>query len=613
MFIVTRTIAAPAILCGLLGLALPAAGSERVQIGVFEPGSMMALELDRLVPAARLVVEINGQPVTTPFGVTGHILSLTVPRDLRGVMHDVVVYAETAQGLDQIGIWEFETRTGAWDLFAAIQTEAGMRGSRTGQESYASGGGRIDFDLDDARFRGGLSFTLRETGPDRFEIGDWFLERRFAVMGQTGYARAGSHYYSTDGNLIDQGSRRGLSFRVAAPTGRHDSSLFALQTTQGTTSENLSGLGDADDRVAGVLTAFHPLPGSALRLSFAGFEGRAPDLPDGTAGVVQGQGIALSGPLGSRADFRLSADRTRWGAGSTEGMAYSAETNVGLLPPGDQNSLTLTLAYDRFDLDYYSPLNPNQITGEETVTVGLAQYMPDWDWALEAAVARTNVGGAASDPVDRLGRVSFQTTYAPQVFTGGFLNGTSFFFGAEMLQQDRIHTPAGAPAPGDNRIWQFSLGMDRFRPDHSFALLYTYDIFEDRTGSGQHDRIHGLEGLLSLTPSDRFSTSLGGDLELSNGVAGRYWQATAFANMSYDILPDKLTYGLELGLEHYEDTSLTDGRYVAQELAWNLHRNHAVVLSADWGRGGTRPALAGADGWVFGLALRSDFSVARYR
>ena len=595
-----------------------AQSADRVQLGVFAPGSTLQIPLDSIVPATRLEVVIDGEIITSPFGVSGSTLSLAVPRTLSGVVHDIVVYETGPAGRTRIGTWEFETVEGAWDYFASVHIESGLRASGNERESYTRGGGRLDFDLDDGRSRGGLSFTLRET-PDpatgsRVDIGDWFLESRLTFAGDSMRLRLGNHYYYADGHLIDEASRRGFSVRLTDPGGGYDASLFTLQPSQQVTTDNLTGLSDPSDRVTGLLASFAPVPGSGLRTSLTAYGGLAHDLPDGGAGEVSGAGLAFATPLGRSADFLLTWDKTTWdsGTGATTAQAFGAEANFTLRDGGD-SSLGLTLGYDFIEEGYHSALNPDLIAGEETLTLALAHSAPEWNWELEAAYARTNAGAPVGTPEDHLGRLSFTASYAPQVFTGGFLNGSSFFFGAEVLTTDRIDSPPGSIAPSDNTIWSLSLGMDRFRPDHSFALLYTYDRFEDRTGAGLHEEVHGLEGLVSFTPSDRFNASFGADIEWHQTATGDFWQAEAQASLSYELIPDKLTYALEFGVEDYENPAIPDGAWLGTELAWDVFDSHALVVSADYGRGSKSYALAGGDGWVFGIALRQELALARYR
>lgn len=607
-----------ALLVGLISAPAFAQRTDRVQLGVYEAGSIIQIQLDRIVPATRLQIIVDGDIVSSPFGVRGQTLSLTVPRTLNGVLHDMIVYEITPSGRERLGIWEFETAEGAWDYFASIQMESGIRAAGNARESYARGGGRLDFDLDDGRSRGGVSFTLRETPDpvtgDRVEIHDWFLESRLGFAGQAASMRLGNHYYSADGSLIDESSRRGFSFKFGDPDRSYDAALFALQPSLSSDANNLTGLSNPNDRVTGFLASAHPFGSPGLRLTLAGFDGKTHDLPDGGAGTVRGAGLALSGPLGRSADFLLAYDATEWnsGTGATRAKAVSSEVNVELLDTGAR-TLTFGIGYDNVEQGYHSALNPDLIAGEETLSFSLASYGPTLDWQLEAAYARTNAGAPASNPEDRLGRLGFTASYSPDVFTGGFLNGTSFFLATEMLTTDRFHSPAGSLSPSDNTIWSFSLGMDRFRPDHSFAVLYTFDRFDDRTGAGLDEDVQGLEGLVSFTPSNRFNASLGAETRFHNTAAGDYWQAQLNAALSYELIPDKLTAGIGLGFEEDRKPGAADGAWFETELAWDVLDNHAMVFSADYGRGSKAHTLVGGDGWVFGLALRSEFALARYR
>ena len=601
--------------CATLGHAQSA---DRVQLGVFETGSVIEVPLERIVPATRLEIVLDGRTVTSPFGVRGETLSLTVPQGLTGVTHDIVVFAVTPTGRERLGTWEFETAEGAWDYFALLQFESGLRAAGDARETHTRGGGRIDFDLDDGRSRGGLSFTLRETPDpttgDRVDIGDWFIESRLTFAGDTGWMRLGSHYYSADGNLIDEAARRGFSVRLADPAGRYDAALFALQPSQTSSTDNLTGVSDPNDRVSGFLASAFPFGASGLRVTVAGFDGFTHDLPDGGAGAVRGAGLALSGPVGRGADVLLTYDSTEWdsGTGTTRAQAFSAETHMQLLDTGAR-TLTFGIGYDYIEEGYHSALNPDLIAGTETLSLSLSGFAPSFDWELEAAYGRTNAGAPAGTPEDHLGRLAFGAYYSPDVFTGGFLNGTSFFLAAEMLTTDRIHSPAGSIAPSDNTLWSVSIGMDRFRADHSFALLYSFDRFDDRTGAKLDEDVHRIEGLVSFKPSARFNASLGADVAFHDTANGDHWQAQLQGALSYDLIPDKLSTAVEFGVQDHGDPATPDGAWFGTELAWEVLDNHALVVSADYGRGSKAHALAGGDGWVLGIALRSELALARYR
>ena len=116
-----------ALLVGMIAAPAFAQNANRAQLGVYEIGAVVQIPLDRIVPATRLEIIVDGETVTSPFGVRGETLSLTVPQTLNGVLHDIIIYEITPSGRERLGIWEFETDEGAWDYFASIHLESGIR------------------------------------------------------------------------------------------------------------------------------------------------------------------------------------------------------------------------------------------------------------------------------------------------------------------------------------------------------------------------------------------------------------------------------------------------------------------------------------------------------
>jgi hypothetical protein len=279
---------------------MPAAAqvADRVQLGVMAPGDTLTIRIDRLVAPTRITVEIDGVAVETQVAVNGPTLVLRLPDDLRGARHDIVVYENSATGRERIGTWEFETSPAGWDVFASVVTEAGVRASRDRSETFATAGGRIDFDRGQGRFRGGLSFALDSTAADdeRLSIGDWFLETRGTLAGEDLTTRLGNHTLYSGGNLVDETSRRGASVRLGDPSGRYDASAFVLKPDYSTRTVNLTGLTDTDDRVAGFLTGFHPVAGGSTRIGLGGTQAGRPACPTAIRGRCAGRAFPFRDP-----------------------------------------------------------------------------------------------------------------------------------------------------------------------------------------------------------------------------------------------------------------------------------------------------------------------------
>ena len=598
-----------------------APASDRVSLGDAQPGEILSIEIDQLLPLTRLKVEIDGERVLTALDLSGTTLRLKVPADLTGNKHELVLYEETPRGDVLVGRWDFTlVAAGTTEAYIALQSESGVVGNRDDYKVYTGFGGRLDFDIRNGLLRGGLSFS-RTAFPDPvtgeyYSIDDHYLETRHTVLGGDVALRLGSHYYNVNGNLIDQGSRRGVSLRVADSSNRDEVVAFALQPSLSSSAENLIGLADENDRVLGAMANIAPFLNSGLRLGFTAFDGRAGNLPNGLVGSVRGKGVSLSSPLfGDRIDVLLSADETEWfdGGAWRPGQALEAELIVRLTPAEIPDSLSLGVAYSQIDQDFHSPLNPNLIVGERAKRIELEYVGHEWSWALGAEQARTNEGGSPDQAVDRLTRLSFETTYSPDVFTGGFLNGARFYFSSELLVQERLETPLGALPAQDHRLGSLSFGMNKFAQRGSFAMLYSYEDLDYLSASDGDEFAHGLEFLASVAPSDRLDATLQLNLRHHSSTLGKYWEARAAASLNYELVPDLWDYALEAGIVEYGDGSSENARYLRQEIGWTFVEDHAVVFSAEYMDGGWSPRMLEGDGWQFGLALRSDLRHIVYR
>ncbi|NDW53788.1 hypothetical protein [Aliiroseovarius sp. PrR006] len=608
-----------ALLIFLLPAEAPA--SDHVSLGDTQPGEILLIELDQLLPLTRLKVEIDGEQVWTTLDLSGTTLRLKVPTDLTGNTHEIVLYEETPRGDVFIGRWEFTlVAAGTTEAYVALQAESGVVGNRDEHKVYTGFGGRLDFDIRNGLLRGGLSFSRAAlsdpvTG-EYYAIDDHYLETRHTVLGGNLFLRLGSHYYNMNGNLIDQASRRGVSLRFVDEANRDEVAAFVLQPSLSTSTENLIGVDDWNDRVYGATTQIAPFLNSGLRLGFTAYDGRAGDLPNGSVGSVRGKGVSLSAPVfGDRMDILLSADETAWFDGGTwrSGQALEAELTVRLTPPEIPDALSLGLGYSQIDQDFHSPLNPNLIVGERAKRVEVDYAGHEWSWALGAEQARTNEGGSPDQAVDRLTRLSFETTYAPDVFTGGFLNGARFYFSSELFVQERLETPLGALPEQDHQLASFNVGMNKFTERGSYAVLYSYEDLDYLSSPDGDEIAHGLEFLASVAPNDRLDATVQLNLRHHTSTLGKFWEARAAASLNYTLVPGLWDYAFEAGIVEYSDGADENARYLRQELGLTLIEDHSLVFSAEYMRGDWSRRMLDGDGWLFGIALRSDLRHIVYR
>lgn len=585
----------------------------QIRLGELPADRQLRIQLDQIVPISRLRVEIDGQTVDVPLAFSGRTLVVTLPEDLQGRAHDLVIYRRQPDVDVELGIWSFTTQSGLAEASLVGTFEMERREGAAGGRTSVAGNGRLGFSIGGDLLRGGIglvqSGTLRRGGL-RTEVSDYFVENRSAVLGQDLYTRLGSQGMPVESILAEEGSWRGASFRLTSPDGRSDAMAFAVNPRNGLGLSNLTGLGDADSRVNGVAARVFPISTSSVRVDVLGFGGRA-DLGRRKSGEVTGRGLRLSGPIGADlGDFALDYAGTttqKAGGALTKGSAAQAEVGFALLPADAENSLELRLSGARIDQGFYSPLNPDLITGEATQRAELLFQSDEVQWSFHAGKGRSNIADDTAVPTDRFRDAGLDLAYSPYVFTGGFPRGVTFYGSLYTEDQTRIFTPAGGPRAQDFRLQSLSLGMDRFMPDHSWAVGLKLDWLDDLSGRAASERRQRIEAAYAFTPDDLTTLTL--RAEAGREQRSGSWRRDGALEMSlaFPILPDLWSGYVEVGATRSEGRRAKAGSYFGVEIERALSDQTSLMVRADYGDGVEADTLAPAGGWTFALALRHEF------
>lgn len=594
---------------GVVLALVASAAAGQVRLGDLRPGEALRIPLAEIVPLSRLRVEIDGQRVVADLAFDGRVLLVTLPEGLQGRAHDIVVLRRQPDADVELGIWSFGTPSGQIETTAAGRVEIERRSGTAGRQSRFSANGRLGFDLDQGRLRAGIGFV--QTGTSRrkltTEVSDYFVETQAALAGQDFVARLGTQALPADLLLLDDSTWRGASLRISDPAGRVDVMGFVLQPGEASGRRNLSGLGDADARLAGV--AGHAFLSGSFRADVAAFDGRA-DL-GGAVGAAKGAGLRLSGPIGADwGDFSLEYGQTLIqadGATPQSAAAWEGELSFGLMPQGDGRSLELRLIAAQRGADFFSPLNPDLIADEARQKAELLYLTDEWQWALSAERAQSNVDNDPARSTDRFHSYALDVTFSPYVFTGGFLQGVTFYGSLASEDQARVYTPIGGAAGQDFRLDSLSFGMDRFQPDHSWAVGLKLDQLTDLSGAGVSERRERLEASYAFTPDDLTTFTLHAEGGRTVKPASTQRDATLEMSYAFPILSDVWTGYVEAGTVWVEGAAAKSGRYAGVEVKRDLSRGLAVLLRADYGSGIEASDLSPDAGWTFGLALRQDF------
>lgn len=601
----------------LLGALTATAGAE-TRLGVVNAGAVLRLQVEDLPPLGRLRIRIDGTDRDDlTLSVQGGDLLVSLPADLSGVSHDLVVLQRRPDSDIALKTFTFETPSGATSYAISGSVEAGVLSGAAGQHGYAVGDTRISFELDRGRLTGGLVASRQYdliTGQHSLKVADYFLQRRMAVLGDDLVLRLGSQNLDADLPLFDDAARPGISLRLTDADRRYETLAFASQASPWDDRHSLLGLRDSGDRLMGLRGMVYPLAGRGLKLSYAGFSGEVPSLASGKPGRNEGLAGQISLPfahdLGSVSlsyAHSLSDDGT-----PISGNALTAELSLLATPRDQTQSLTFTLRRKTVDAGFYSALNPDLIADEARSEFEAQWYAPQFQADLVYGKATDNIAHAASQPTDQFRDATLTLYYSPQDFTGGFWNGTSLSLALHGEDQLRRHSPAGAIAPQDNRFESLEFGIDHFRAETSWALHYSYERLTDLTGGGGGQSARRFEALFAYELEDVITLNLAADVAQIETGGGSYDERSVSASLWKQLVPDLLSGQIGLGISETNLPGEADGRYLSSELAWEFLPEKELVLSAEYGEGSESLALAPAGGWVVGLAYRQDFGFFKH-
>ncbi len=583
------------------------------RLGGVVQGGQLRIELSVTVPLSRLRLEIDGVKVKLPLSLQGRTLVVQLPDDLGGQDHDISVFRLQPDADEELGYWTFSTRSNQSEANFVGTLEIENRRGGAGSKTLFNGNGRLGFSLGGGALRGGLGFTQSGTarrGGIQTELSDYFLEAPFALAGQDARVGLGTQGLPAESLLADDQLWRGASFRLSNPDGRSDFLAFSISPdTEGGLS-NLTGLSDPDARLSGVAAQVFPFRDGSFKADVLAFSGRA-DLGDG-AGAAQGGGLRFSGPIGAGlGDFALEVAQTETGAAGTvsaaSAQAINAELGFGLLPAEHDSSLELRLSTARRDAGFYSPLNPDLISDETRNKAELLYQSDEWQWAFSAERAVSNVGRNAAVPTDAFQTYGLDLTYSPFVFTGGFLQGVTFYGSLYQEDQRRLTTPTGGSDPEDFRLQSLSFGMDRFQPDHAWSLGAKLDWLDDWSGNGQSEQRQRIEAAFAYTPDDLTNLTL--RAEHGRKKLSGNWLADSQIELSYafPIDGDRWSGFVEAGAARVDGNASKNGTYFGAELKLSLAPQTSVLMRADYGQGAEASDLTPGGGWTVGLGLRHEF------
>lgn len=598
----------------LLSLIVAAPLAAETRLGAVSQGQVLRLRVDNLPPLSRILIRIDGDDVDVPLAYQDGYLLVSLPDDLPGVAHDLVVLRRQPDVDMALQTFTFEIPAGQVAYAFSGTVEAGGLSAASRSTAYVTGNARLSFEFDRGRVTGGvtaargINFT---TGEITNQVSDYFLQRRTVLWGDDLTVRAGSQFFEDELPIFDGAARAGLSLRLTDADQRYETTAFATQASTWDSGRSALGLGDPADRLSGLKGYVFPFAGRGLKLTYAGFSGNVPSLPSGKPGVNEGWAGSFSLPFAQdRGSLMAALAQTSWDDGTVQkGRALTIEASVLATQPGDTQSLTLTARHARVDAGYFSALNPDLIADEARSEIEAAWYAPQFQATLTAAHALNDIADDPAAPTDRFREATLDLFYSPQDFTGGFWNGTSVNLTLHTEDQHRVETPAGAAAASDNRFDSFAVGIDHFRAETAWALRYSQEQLTDLTGGGSGQKAKRVEALYAYTLPEAVTVNLSARQGWVEQRGSHYKQTDVSASLWKQLIPDHLSAEIGVGALISDVPADVPGRYLSSEVAWEFLPDHEIVLSADYGNGSKANYLTDGGGWVFGLAYRQDFGL----
>ena len=590
--------------------------SAQDMLGRVKDDNLLSIPFDGSPSSGPVFAEINGMRQPVPARIVGSHYIIEVPDDLQGSRHDLRLIVEGSRDQEDLGWWLFETVSESNLVFGTVLSEIGVRTTEGEVDAFAQGVVRLEFRRNDGQQSGRLVLSRDKSsgvgGEDAVTVGDIFLETRFPAFGQDAFARIGNADIGADTILQDEASRRGLTFGLASPSGARTVTAFLLSPDTELGLDNVLGLSDKNTLVYGLSASLRPARLSGLSFDVATHRGRTRALPDEGTGDVSGSALSVALPFADgRGDLRFGlATSARQSDGANVPIsAIARDVGVAWRLSDDtayqQNELLFS--YAQIEQGFFSPFNPSLISGEERIGATFVSISPAWQSTFSYELANTNFNGSTLAPTDRLSSLSLSLLHDPGDFTGGGLNGTTFYLNAGLDRQERLNTPTGAAPAADNRLARLSFGINKVQPTFYWGASLAFDDLDFDTSAANDVRKVFAQARLGISPSPSFSAQFFARAGGRETGGARFKEAEASIALIRTSANGLWETALEAGYLMSEDPAVVDGRSAVLSAARDIGNDNQIVGEVTWGSGRYAPTGTTNDGVSVGLYLRTDF------
>ncbi len=612
----------------LLGaVILGGAGPSTAQdLGVLQPNGSLILPLNTSGLSGEIAIEIDEIDVTEFVSILDGKLVLSPRAPLSGGVHQVTVFLYSGSSYKVVSTYSFLVEQGAVSgasLTIAATHELGARNTNGDTETFANSSGSLEIVSNDSSLNGRIEYLGASESEDQIngnavDITEYFFEyaRTGGFLDFTG--RVGHQNLNYDAVLIGDVSRRGVALMFSRPGDQFQFGFFGARSSDAQGAYNILGIKDDTDRMFGAKLAWRPFLRNDFRISLQDYEGEG--IPNGAniAGKGSGVSFGLDGTARTgRLRYGVFFGRTEWdedgdGAVFTQetGDALQSYLNLNVLGGGGSGkNLTLGFAYEKVDHAFYSLANPGVAAGGETFRFTADYTAGQLALNFYADTIKSNVGGLATWPTDRMSLVSLDGRY--DYTRQGTLNSASFRFGASVDWQDRLITPLFAPLQEDYKTISLYLGLDRYNDTASWSLDYVYLDDNDQSALNSDSLSHSITASFDYSLNDQLSLNGSGSLTYANATIGNWQRQEASFGMQYDIVPDEWSLALDFGMTGTNEPGIEGGGTVSADLVWSFNPAAELVFSAAYKDGSyTEDSNVGHEA-IVGVLLRAHTSIFR--
>ncbi|TQV78489.1 hypothetical protein [Denitrobaculum tricleocarpae] len=507
-----------------------------------------------------------------------------------------------------------------------------------------SGGGYADTAYSAGRWSvtGNANYLLetqkaRSSTGRRFDLGEYNFNTRFDGEDIFGQVALGHQSLDIDNYIMSNYSRRGLSASLGSADEMIAVTGFSFLPESTVGSENITGLGDSDNRLMGFQATAHPVPAWGQDFSVTGiyYNGQGSNGGFGIGGDTivnegDGWGVTVEHFLFERS-LQLTGQYARSnfeqgdvvvGEDEAQGDAWSfaaaytpfQSEEIG----GEYLSVTIGAQYERVDTFFNSLANSSLAADRESVLL-----YSDINWGSVSANAQAlyqtnNVDDLEELPTERLSSYQFSANYYPTIDPPA--EGETDWFGQPFLNLNagtagnkRIKTPeAYLGTDTDNQNYSVTLGGGSSYGAWGWQLSETFSGFLDRTNQSSDSTNYMTDVSANWAVSDAVQVNSG--VQWSRFKDKMFDTRTNSINLNLglqaEIIPETLNTALNYNLNLLTGDGDTPDNTIANgEIVWTIlppTENYVGVALAFQGLvenrdGNSDKSFDGTDWQAFGL------------